>query len=170
MARAAGKKRLKIGIFSFTGDEGCVIVLEEMFNDYYEKWKGLIEIQYARIFQKRKKLAGLDVAFVEGAISAQSEEILLKKIRKNAKRVVAIGTCAIDGSPSNHRNFFDKQTTEEILPILNRFKFRKKVSPLHEIIKVDDIVPGCPIIEESFIAVLDKYLKEFGVVKNAQKS
>jgi len=163
--KARRGKRLKIGVFSFTGDEGCVIVFQEMLNDHFDKWKDLVEFQYARILQERKTLKGMDVAFVEGAISNKREEKLIRKIRKNAKRVVAIGTCAIDGSPSNYRNFIDKKTMDEILPILNRFEHRKVVSPLHELVKVDAIVPGCPIMEDKFIEVLEGYLKEFKIVK-----
>ena len=30
---------------------------------------------------------------------------------------------------------------------------------LKEVVKVDDIVPGCPMTEEAFLKVLNKYLK-----------
>lgn len=166
--RSGGKKKLKVGVFSFTGDEGCVIVFTELLNEYFFKWRDLVEFRYARVIQQKNVVKDIDVAFVEGAISGFKEEKMLRKIRRNSKRVVAIGSCAIDGSPSNHRNFFDEQTTKEILPILNKFPYRKKVSPLHEIIKVDETVPGCPIVEESFLNILNKYLLEFGIISDGR--
>lgn len=159
------QKKLKIGIFSFTGDEGCVIVFTEILNDYIMQWKDLLEFKFARALQKKNTLKGIDVSFVEGAISSKKEAQSLIDIRKNSKRIVAIGSCAINGSPSNHRNSFDKKTLEEIKPTLKKFKLNTKVHPLKKYIKVDAEVPGCPMIEKTFVEVVNKYLKEFKVVK-----
>jgi coenzyme F420-reducing hydrogenase gamma subunit len=46
---------------------------------------------------------------------------------------------------------------------LQHFQHREKVVPIYDLIKVDDQVPGCPIIEKTFCDIMDKYLKEFGV-------
>ncbi len=106
----------------------------------------------------------LDVAFVEGAISNYKEENSLKEIRKNCKKLIAIGSCACTGSPANQRNFFDSKTKEEIKFILERFDLRDQVSKLSEIVKVDDYVNGCPMDETTFLNKLDQSLKEFGIV------
>ena len=156
-------KKLKIGIFSFTGDEGCVIEFVEILNNHYRDWIKLVDFRYAKVLKSKNELSDIDVAFVEGAISTFNEEEKLKKIREASKKVVAIGSCAINGTPSNHRNFFDEARMEEIRPIMDKFGHRPTVSPLHEIIQVDDNVPGCPILEKPFIDVMMKYLKEFGV-------
>jgi coenzyme F420-reducing hydrogenase gamma subunit len=157
-------KKLKVGLFSFTGDEGCAIQFLEILNTKFEKWKDLLDIRYCRLLKSKNKLKGLDVAFVEGAVATYREEEALKDIRRHSKKVVAIGSCAIDGTPSNYRNFFDKEKLKEIKNILDSFGHRKKVLPLKEFVKVDAIVEGCPMIEERFIDVLNKYLKEFKVV------
>jgi len=157
-------KKLKVGFFSFTGDEGCMIEFLEILNNKFKEWSKLLDIRYCRLLKSKNKMKGLDVAFVEGAVATYREEKNLKEIRKNAKRVVAIGSCAIDGSPSNLRNYFDKEKTKEIKHILDNFGHRKKVLPLKDFVKVDEDVEGCPMIEEKFIRVLNKYLKEFKVV------
>ena len=157
-------KKLKIGIFSFTGDEGCVINFLEILNYKFFDWKDLIDIKFCKALKSKNVLEDIDVAFVEGAISNKKEVRFIKKVRKNSKKIVAIGTCAIDGSPSNHRNFFDRATKKEIRPIMKKFGHIKKVVPLKKIVKVDAEVPGCPIIENAFIECLENYLKEFGVV------
>lgn len=74
---------------------------------------------------------------------------------------MAIGSCAVDGSPSNQRNFFSEDKKEEIELVLDEFGHRDKVSALNEIVKVDDNVPGCPMDEDKFLEVLNKYLKWF---------
>ena len=156
--------QLRVGVFSFTGDEGCVIQFLEILNYKFFEWVGKVEFVNCRVLQAKNEMGPFDVAFIEGAISNTKEEEKLKKIREVSKKIVAIGSCAINGAPSNHRNFFDAKTREEILPILQRFNHREKVVPIGELIAVDDQVPGCPIIEKTFCDCMDKYLKEFGVV------
>ncbi|MFH1107296.1 MAG: hypothetical protein V1787_05355 [Candidatus Micrarchaeota archaeon] len=156
-------KKLAVGIFSFTGDEGCVITFLEILNYKLKDWADKVEFRHARVMRKINSLEGLDVAFVEGAISNEKEVPKLKEIREKAKRVVAIGTCAINGYPSNHRNFFDEARLEEIRPLMERFGHLPKVTGIGEYIKVDAVVPGCPIVESAFVQVMEKYIKEFGV-------
>ncbi|MEM4257472.1 MAG: hypothetical protein QXU92_00305 [Candidatus Diapherotrites archaeon] len=156
-------KKLRVGIFSFTGDEGCVITFVEILNYKLKDWKDKVDFVYARILKANNTMNDLDVAFVEGAISNSKELKLLQEIRDKAKKVVAIGSCAINGSPSNNRNFFDKERLEEIKPILERFSHLPSVEPIGKYIKVDAEVPGCPIIEEKFIQIMENYFKEFGV-------
>jgi len=157
-------KKLNVGLFSFTSDEGCSMIFLELMNDRFFDWKKVIDFKYFKLMKSKNILKDIDVAFVEGAISTYNEEKKLKLIRKNSKKLVAIGSCAVDGSPSNQRNFFDEGMKGEIKFILDKFGHREKVSPLSEIVKVDSNVPGCPMIEEKFIEVLNKYLKEFKVV------
>ncbi len=156
-------KKLKVGIFSFTGDEGCVITFTEILNDHFREWKDLVEFRFARALKKRNVLKGLDVAFVEGAMSSPREVERLREVRRNCKKLVAIGSCAINGSPSNHRNFFDKARMDEIKPILRKFGLSRKVKPLGGFVKVDSEVPGCPIVESAFVEEMGRCLEEFGI-------
>jgi len=156
--------KLKVGLFSFTSDEGCSMIFLELMNNHFSDWEKSIDFKYFRLLKSKNELKNIDVAFVEGAISTFKEEAKLKKIRKNSKKLVAIGSCATNGSPSNQRNFFSDDTKNEIRFVLDNFGHRDKVSPLNEIVKVDDYVPGCPMEEEKFLEVLDKYLKEFKVI------
>ncbi len=158
------EKKLTVGFFSFTGDEGCMIEFLEILNNHYFDWKKILDIKYCKQLKSKNDFSKLDVAFVEGCISTFAEEEKLKKIRENSKFVVSIGTCAINGQPSNLRNFFDEERKKEIQFLLDRFKHLEKVKAPPEIIKVDDIVNGCPMIEEQFINTLNKYLKQFGVI------
>ncbi|MEM2175293.1 MAG: hypothetical protein QXI58_06705 [Candidatus Micrarchaeia archaeon] len=156
-------KKLKVGWFSFTCCEDSTILFLELMNEYYSEWLDKIEFKYFRTLKKNNDIRDLDVAFVEGAIANYMEEEFLKEIRKNCKKLVAVGSCACTGSPSNQRNFFDNETKEEIQFILDRFGHRDKVSPLSEIVVVDDFIPGCPMNEELFLQKLNQYFKEFGV-------
>jgi coenzyme F420-reducing hydrogenase gamma subunit len=127
-------RKLKAGFFSFTGDEGCMIVLIELMNDRIKEWKDKIDFRYMKLLKSDNDMRGLDVAFVEGAISTFADEKRLNEIRNNCKRLVAIGSCAVNGSPSNWRNFFSPDTMNEIRLVLDRFGHRQKVSPLSEVV------------------------------------
>lgn len=163
MAEKAENGKLKIGWFSFSCCEDSTIVFTEMLNDYFEEWSKVIDFQYVRVLRGKNKLAGLDVAFVEGAIASEKDAKQLKEIRKNCKKLVAIGSCAINAMPSAQRNVFDKETKKEIEFLIKRFHQSGKVSKLDEIVRVDEKVPGCPMSEQGFLNVLNKMLKEFGV-------
>jgi len=140
------------------------MIFLELMNDYFFEWEKIIDFKYLKLLKSKNELKDLDVAFVDGAISTFKEEDKLKEIRKKSKKLVAIGSCAVNGSPSNQRNFFSEDTKREIKVILDNFGHRDKVSALNEIVTVDDYVPGCPMEESKFLEVLNKYLKEFKVV------
>jgi len=155
--------KLRVGLFSFTGDEGCMIVILEKISDKFGDWKDKIDIVEWRILRPERGLGEMDVAVVEGAIANEKELRRIKEIREKARRVVAVGSCAITGAPSNHRNFFDAERLAEIKNILERFGHLDKVHPIGDFIRVDAQVPGCPVDEEKFAALMESYFKEFGV-------
>lgn len=158
------KTKLRIGWFSFSCSEDSTIIFTELLNDYHKEWKDKIEFCYFGILQKKNDMKDLDVAFVEGAIAGKEQEEKLKKIRSVSNKLVAVGACAVVGLPAGQRNNFDIKTLEEINPILMRFRYNEKVKKLSEIVAVDDIVPGCPMDENTFLKILNKYLKEFGII------
>jgi thioredoxin reductase (NADPH) len=159
----AKKKKLRIGWFSFSCCEDSSIVFTELLNDYYDKLRDVIEFSHVRILKAKNDMTNLDIAFVEGAIATDKAADELREIRKNCKKLVAIGSCAVVGMPSAQRNDFDERRKREIQPVVELYKYNEKVLPLHDVVQVDDNVPGCPMAESTFIALLNKYLKEFGI-------
>lgn len=151
--------KLKVGWFSFTCCEDSTIIFTELLNTYWKNWKDKIEFVHAKVLKKSPEvIPDMDLAFVEGSITAETQEQKLKNIRQKAKKLVAIGSCAVVGSPSNQRNFFNQRQLEEIKPILERFKYKEKVLKLSDIVTVDETVPGCPMNEQVFLQIMDKYL------------
>ncbi|MDO8611007.1 MAG: hypothetical protein Q7R95_10805 [bacterium] len=150
--------KLRVGWFTFTCCEDSTIIFTELLNTRYKEWLRKIEFIHARVLQKddTKELQDMDIAFVEGAISSDFQEEKLKKIRSKTKKLIAIGACAVVGSPSNQRNFFNIGQLTEIQPILNKFKFKNKVMKLSEVVTIDDQVPGCPMNEQIFLELMNK--------------
>lgn len=157
-------KKLKIGWFSFSCCEDSTIMFTELLNDNWETWNDLIEFRHARVLKANNSLTDIDVAFVEGAIANKRDHDELLEIRKNSKKLVAIGSCACTGLPSSQRNQFDDDTKQSIQYLLDRYGYEKEVLPLEKIVQVDDKVPGCPMVEPLFLSVMQKYLKEFGII------
>jgi len=158
-------KKLVVGWFSFTCCEDSTIVLTELLNDHLDEWKKVIEFKHIRVLKTKNDMANLDVAFIEGAASSEKHEEEMKKIRGNAKYVVAIGACACTGMPSASRNSFaDKELNDKIQWYIKTFNYGQKVKKLDEVIKVDDYVQGCPMNVATFTLTVEKYLKLFGIV------
>jgi sulfhydrogenase subunit delta len=152
-------KKIKIGWFSFTCCEDSTIIFTELLNTHYQEWLPKIELVHGRIFKKEEdeEIKEMDLAFVEGAISSDSQEEKLKRIRQKTKILIAVGSCAVLGSPSNQRNFFNLSQFEEIKPILEKFKYKEKVLKISDVVSVDEEIPGCPMDEEKFLKVINKY-------------
>lgn len=159
------QKKLVVGWFSFTCCEDSTIVLSELLNDHLDEWKKVIEFRHLKVLKSKNSLEGLDVAFIEGGASSEKQEMEMKKIRENAKFVVAIGSCACTGLPSATRNQFqDADFDEKMKWYMSTFNYGQHVSKLDEVVKVDDYVQGCPMNVETFTTVVGKYLKQFEIV------
>lgn len=154
-----------IGWFSFTCCEDSTILLTELLNDHLDEWKKVVEFRYMRAIKTKNSIEGLDVAFIEGAISSDSQAKEVQKIRENTKYVIAIGSCACTGMPSASRNLFSNEALiqEKIQWYMSNFDYSQKVKKLEEVIKVDDKVMGCPMDANTFLEILQKYLAIFKV-------
>ncbi len=157
------KKKLRIGWFSFSCCEDSTVIFTELLNDHYEEWMKVLDIRHAKILQSKNVLDELDVAFVEGAIASPEQEAKLLEIRSKSKKLVAIGACAVMGNMSTQRNDFPPEVQEQIQFLLDRFHYGEKAKKLDEIVVVDEVVMGCPMNEQKFLAVVTKMLQEFGV-------
>ncbi|MFA4873217.1 MAG: hypothetical protein WC659_04765 [Patescibacteria group bacterium] len=161
------QKKLRVGWFTFTCCEDSTIIMTEVMNEHWEEWKRFIDFRHARVLRTDNILDELDVAFVEGAISSDRQAARLKEIREKAKRLVAVGACAVIGMPSSQRNLFDESTKRAIQFLVDRFGQKELVRTVKELVKVDAELPGCPMNEQKFLEVLERYLKEFNIIKGS---
>ena len=152
-------KKLKVGFFSFTCCEGCVVSVLEVFNEKFFEWKDKMDILYLKALKKVRPIRAMDVAFIEGAISTKSEIKKLKLIRKNAGKVIALGSGAINGWPSNLRNDFKGIKKKEVKVLMDRLGQIEKVLPVKKVVKVDDEIPGCPINSSLFIEKMEELIE-----------
>lgn len=152
------ENKKRVALFSLTSDEGCSIYLSEIFNNKLIEWLQKMDVVYFLSLKQEGEQENIDIALIEGVIASEKERQKVLDIRENSKIVIALGTCAINGLPSGQRNNFDEEQMKEIQAELEEFKHLPKCLPVKEVITVDDEVGGCPMNEEQFIEVFEKYL------------
>ena len=151
-------EKLKFGFFSFTCCEGCMVVFVEALNKKFEEWMKKMQIENFRALKSVKPTGKMDYAIVEGSISTASELKKLKEIRKKSKFLIALGSGASNGYPSNQRNSFTGEKLKEIK--IKTYNQLDKIMPLKEYVKVDEEINGCPVDEKVLIEKIDSYLNK----------
>src|SRR4030067_3491032 len=95
----------RVAFFDFAGCEGDQLQIanlkEELLN-----LLGQVEVVSFREVMKEHS-DNYDIAFIEGSCTRLQDEDRLRQIRKNAKIVVAIGSCATIGGINCIRNYKD---------------------------------------------------------------
>jgi sulfhydrogenase subunit delta len=137
----------KVGIFGFTGCEGCQLQIankEETLGDLL----GSIEVMNFRLISSDKD-DGYDIAFVEGSITTEDEVARLKRIRDQAKTLVAMGACACLGGVNNLRSRFPLPDTVKEVYGTHSIE-TGPVRRVSDVVPVDYELPGCPISKPEF--------------------
>ena len=115
-----------------------------------------IQLVYSPIVDVKVFPENVDVTLVEGAVANEEQQELLKFARERTKILISLGDCAVTGNVPGLRNAWDNNTEE----VLNRAyvetadvqpqiptdvpKLLPKALPLHEVVKIDFYIPGCP--------------------------
>ena len=94
----------------------------------------------------------LDVALVEGAVLTTRDAETLRAMRQRSKILVALGTCAVWGGVAAMDRGTDRgKLLEEVYGERGREYDSYPAQALHEIVKVDLNIAGCPIEKEHFL-------------------
>jgi NAD-reducing hydrogenase small subunit len=164
------KPKLKLATTSLTGCFGCHM----SFLDMDERIVELLEhIEFDRSpFTDIKQLGHCDIGLIEGGACNAENVHVLRTYRANCRILVAVGACAINGGVPAMRNHFSlKECLEEVylkspdminphipndpeLPLL-----LDKVYPVHEVIKIDYFLPGCPPSADTFYRFLSELIE-----------
>ncbi|MBP0008395.1 MULTISPECIES: oxidoreductase [Roseofilum] len=150
--------KIRMATVWLAGCSGChmsFLDLDEFLFDVAEK----VDVVYSPVGSDIKEYPeNVDVCLVEGAIANEENLELALKVRERTKTVISFGDCAVTANVPAMRNMLGG--TE---PVLKRCylelgdttpqlpnepgivpELLDKVRPLHETIKVDLFIPGCP--------------------------
>lgn len=140
----------KVAFFDFAsceGDQLQIANLEEKLVDLL----GHVEVVSFREVMKEHS-DDYDIAFVEGSCTRASDEERLKKIRSNAKIVVAMGACATIGGINSLKNARPlEQVRKEVYGDNAGWYETYEARPIDAVIPVDYKIHGCPIRKEEFL-------------------
>jgi len=163
--------KVRVATTSLGGCFGCHM----SFMDLDERLVKLIE----RVEFDRSPLTDIehcsshvDIGLIEGGVCNSENVHVLREFRKNCKILVAVGACSINGGLPAMRNHIPLEEcllesyrdgigvenaqipSDPELPLL-----LDKVRPIHEVVKVDYFLPGCPPSADVFWKFLTDLLE-----------
>jgi NAD-reducing hydrogenase small subunit len=125
----------------------------------------VVDVVYSPIVDTKEFPDEVDIALVEGAVGSVDDEKKIKKVRDHSKMLVAMGDCAITGNVPSMRNpigpeaildraYIQNASAQAQIPCVVVPKLLKIVRPIHEFVKVDVFLPGCPPSADTFHTTL----------------
>ena len=173
----------KVATASLAGCFGChmsFLDIDERLIDLIE----LVDFDKSPIDDIKEFDGPVELGLIEGGVSSEHNLEVLKSFREHCGILVAVGECALTGGIPRMRNlvpleeclreaFLDGPTVENGVipshPDLPRLLDR--VYPIHEVVKVDYLLPGCPPPADAFWEALVAILTDrpidmpYGLVK-----
>jgi len=163
-------RKLKVATTSLAGCFGChmsILDIDERLFPLLEK----VEFDRSPITDI-KDVGECDLGLIEGGVCNAENVEVLREFRRRCKVLVALGACAINGGLPAQRNTLS-------LPLLLQEVYRSepgaeygmipndpelplplnKVHPLHEVVRIDYFIPGCPPPADAIWAVVTGLLE-----------
>lgn len=148
-------KKPILGIYSLTCCEGCqveIINLGARLLDLFEVY----DLGNFSWVEETRNPPRFDVVLVEGSPLTRDNFKTLRELRKKAKILVALGTCAHLGGIQKIKNYTQKKKGDKAKQVYKNWKkiFDPNIVPISKIVKVDYVIPQCPIDKDEAYQVL----------------
>lgn len=147
--------KLRLATASLAGCFGCHMSLLDM-DERLLPLLQRVELDRTPLTDS-KHLGPCDIGLIEGGVCNAENVVVLREFRARCRILVALGACAVNGGLPAQRNHLDlRDILEEVyqteaglahggipndpelpLPL-------DKVHPIHEVVRVDYFLPGCP--------------------------
>jgi len=128
-----------------------------------------VEVVWGPLVDAKPFPENVDVALVEGAISSEEDLHRIRLVRRRSKLLVSLGDCAITGNVPAMRNHFGadailrrgylEDAAEGLIPREVVPALLAATRPVHEVVKVDVFLPGCPPSADLIFAALSELLE-----------
>ncbi len=148
---------------------GCHMSLLDM-DERLIDLAGQVDLVYSPLVDAKEFPENVDITLVEGAVSNTEDLERVKTIRERTRVLVSLGDCAVTANVPAMRNAFgvdrvlnrafienvtlQPQVPKQVIPALLRY-----ARPVHEIVKVDVFVPGCPPFADTIYYTLCELLE-----------
>lgn len=162
----------KVAVVSLTCCEGCQFALLDLHERFLEL-QDKVDFTEFRLISEHNVEVGhehwscsllpqtscqFDLAFVEGSPVTQDNIKTLEEIRKKSKFLVALGCCAHLGCVQKIKNYLDKEEVLRLVYQKTKGIDNPLIKPLSDYVKVDFILPACPINAEEFLLSVYSFL------------
>jgi NAD-reducing hydrogenase small subunit len=149
-------EKLKVATTSLAGCFGCHMSLLDI-DERILQLAEIAEFDRSPLTDIKHCSETVDIGLIEGGVCNAENVHTLREFRKHCKVLVAVGACAINGGLPAMRNHIALEDclaeayldgigvdnphipNDPELPLL-----LDKVHPIHEVVKVDYYLPGCP--------------------------
>ncbi len=137
-------------VLQLSGCAGCEVSLLNA-----EAWIHQYRLVYLPLVSSAHEVPEVDVLLVSGGVRNDEDLYNLQRVARRARRVVAVGTCAISGGvPSlgdrpEVRAMFIREERRRHVP-----RLLPACRPIDAAVEVDLYLPGCPPTPELFMGAL----------------
>lgn len=161
--------KVRLATVWLDGCSGChmsLLDIDERLLDIADK----IELVHSPLCDLKDFPENVDLVIIEGAVTNEEDLHKALKARQNSKLVLALGDCAVTSNVPAMRNYFDlnevydrafveNATIDQQVPAVAVPALLERTRPLHEHIKVDIYVPGCPPNADTIFAAIAELLE-----------
>jgi NAD-reducing hydrogenase small subunit len=159
----------KVATVWLEGCSGCHM----SFLDLDERLVALNEkadIVYGPLADTKEYPEDVDVCLVEGAIGSEGDLHKIQVIRERTKLVVSLGDCAVNSNVPSMRNpfktekvlgraYLENVDVNPVIPDKVIPKLLPQVVPVHQVVKVDVFIPGCPPSADTIFFAVSELLE-----------
>ena len=160
------QKKIRLATLWLDGCSGCHMSILDMDEKLIEIAE-YVDVVYSPYVDAKEFPQDVDLTIVEGALSTDHDIAMIKKIRENSKLIIALGDCAITGNVSAMKNLYGSEAVlkkgyldladlneKREYPSKTVPKLLDRVLPLHEVVKIDYFLPGCPTPSDAIYEML----------------
>ncbi len=149
----------RVGIFGLTGCAGDQLAILNCEDELLDLVAVLDIRDFLMASSENDGECELDVALVEGAVLSRRDEEQLRRIRARSKILAAIGTCAVwGGVAAMDGNGNRPKWIKEIYGGVGAGYDSTPARALHEFVKVDLSISGCPIEKQQILSAVANLL------------
>jgi NAD-reducing hydrogenase small subunit len=165
--------RLKVATVWLGGCSGCHMSFLDL-DEFLIDLAGKIELVFSPVVDVKEYPENVDVCLVEGAVCNEDNLEMIHKVRARTKVLVSFGDCAVTANVPSIRNQLGLSNAESVLqrayvegaqsnPTVPREpgivpSLLEKVLPVHEVVRVDYFLPGCPPPAERIKSLMSQVL------------
>ena len=146
--------KLRLATLWLDGCSGCHMSLLDM-DERLLDLAGLVDVVYSPLVDTKTYPEAVDIVCIEGAVSSEEDERKLRLARERTGLLIALGDCAVTGNVPAMRNacgveavlaavYLEREAHNPRIPATDLPRLHNQALPLHNFVKVDLFIPGCP--------------------------